>query len=71
VFREVVGDLDFPLVPVDDDASLAAAISHYLHDTDRALESGRAGADRWAEAYTIERMTSAHESVYRARVSQH
>ena len=50
---------------------LAAAISHYVDDTDRALESGRAGADRWAEAYTVERMASAHESVYRGRVSQH
>jgi glycosyltransferase involved in cell wall biosynthesis len=70
VFREVVGDLDIPLVPVDDDASLAAAISHFLDDTDRALESGRAGADRWADAYTVERMTSAHGSVYRARARQ-
>ena len=69
VFHEVVGDLDIPLIPVATTQVSAAAISRYLDDADRAFLSGRAGADRWAEAYTVELMALAHESAYRDRVS--
>lgn len=70
MFHEVIDDLDVPLVPVDDERGILEAISQLVADRDRARRTGRAGADRWAELYTVERMASAHESAYRARMAQ-
>jgi glycosyltransferase involved in cell wall biosynthesis len=68
-FREVVGDLDVPIVPVDDDRALAAAIAGLVEDRERSSRSGRAASERWAERYTVERMASVHESAYRVRAN--
>jgi glycosyltransferase involved in cell wall biosynthesis len=70
VFHEVIGDLDVPFVPVDDEGGLMEAIFQLVTDRERARRSGLAAADRWAELYTVERMASAHESAYQARVAR-
>ena len=70
VFREVVGGIDAPLVPVDDEPALTAAISEFVMDGARANNSGTSGRKRWAELYTVERMAFAHNAAYRSEVAE-
>ena len=52
------------LVPPDDDAALARAISGLLADTERALALGQSARLRYLREFTLERMVSRYEALY-------
>jgi hypothetical protein len=52
------------LVPVDDAAALATAVSSLLADPDRAAQLGRAGLERAQAQFSVARMTERTMAIY-------
>jgi glycosyltransferase involved in cell wall biosynthesis len=70
VFHEVCEGVDASLVPVDDAIELADGIDRFIIDPQLARDSGQASRERWTAAFTVERMVSAHDLAYQARLSE-
>jgi glycosyltransferase involved in cell wall biosynthesis len=58
------------LVPPRDPVALAEAITRLLHDPDLRRQMGQAGRERVKERFTVERMVSRTEALYRELIAE-
>lgn len=69
--REMLGDGRFgAIVPIADPAALAAALRQLLHDLPAAREAAARGGEQIRATYTVDRLVSGLEQVYRDLLQQ-